>query len=216
MIFCPVVVPTMTGTITLVDPWHDVVFGKETGMGAATVRLPLVRVAPGFPSLNRKLVQVRGVIDPCAPTTLNLMKINVPDPASGCELNATMRIWPDVQVLGVMLHPVLSVPLVSKDGLASCITLVLKVNVKSYPMTFCPVVSPTVTGTITLVDPGLAVVFGKETAMLTAGLSEEEAPLPETFPNSETAVRPAGTETNDNIKPKTSSSNGLRVTTERL
>jgi hypothetical protein len=72
------------------------------------------------------------------------------------------------------------------------------------------------TGTITLVDPGLAEVLGKETAMLTAGLSEEEAALPETFPKSETAVRPAGTKTNDNIKPKTRSSNGLRVTSESV
>ena len=75
-------------------------------MGAVTARLPLVKgFAAGVPSLNMKSDQVSAVLEPSEPTTLNLMKINVPAPESGVALNATIRIWPGVEVLGVMLHP---------------------------------------------------------------------------------------------------------------
>src|SRR5205085_8974766 len=127
-----------------------------------TVKLPLTRVALGIPSLKTKPWNVRGVVAPAAPITLNFRLSSVPEPESALVPKAEMTSRPGVWLFGVIVMPLLNVPAVSKDGLLTCRTVWSNVRVRSYACTPSPVRLDTVIGIVTLLA-GAPDACGSET-----------------------------------------------------
>src|SRR5205085_6851343 len=96
-----------------------------------TQTCPLEVAAHGLPSLKLKLDQFKLLHAPPAPVSVKRRMSSVPEPLSGVVPKAEMVIWPLTPVLGVIVRPLLSVPAVSKAGLAGLSTAALNGSTKS-------------------------------------------------------------------------------------
>ena len=131
------------------------------GVPLGMVNRPLLVVANDTSSLNIKLLKVNALVLPRLPTTLKAIFTRVPLPLSGAALKAEMVTWPATEVLAVTDQPVVTPLAVT---LVAFSTAELKVMVASKEMIPCPVVSPTVMGTVTAAPLAPVASTGRLTA----------------------------------------------------
>ena len=84
----------------------------DAAVGTLTVKSPFVVIDGTCPSFKANEFHVNAVFVPAAPTTWKLRFRSVPAPVNSVVLKAITVIYPGVPVLGVMVHPLLSVPAV--------------------------------------------------------------------------------------------------------